>query len=322
MKRSVGVTLVGVLILVLSALMLMGAVLGGVFILKVPMATQTIPNALPPEQMRMMSIMGIGFWGLMAAFGVAIGVGILRLWSWARYTAIVVGFLLSAITAVSALVMLLIPFPETPGAPPGFTDTLKLGMGIFYLFWTVLFTGISIYLLRSTVGEQFRQIVAAGDMVAAEPKPLAVWTVAGLALFAPISLPYIVFLHVPMLLFGVEISGIWGKVAFALWMLLFAAVGVGLIRRVKSAVWAGVALYATAIVNSIFNMRPGVLEHYFGQFHMYGPYPTPFNSEMLRYFTVLGMSGALIPIALLLIGKRKYFSWCERKQVLVAPPQV
>lgn len=322
MKRSLGVTLVGILILVLSSVLMLSAIFAGVVMFAVPMPAQSVPNAPPPEQMRMMSIMGFGFLGLMSALGIVIGVGLLRLWSWARYTAIVIGFLLAAITAVSALVMLLIPLPETPGASPGFSSAFKIGIATFYLCWMVLFAAISIYLLRSPVGEQFRQVVATGDVaVESEPKPLAVWTVAGLALFALIGLPYTLSLQVPMLLFGVEIGGTWGKLAFALWMLLFAAVGIGIILRVKTALWAGIGLYAIGIVNGVLSLRPGVLEHYFAQFPVYGPYPSPFGSGALRYFTIIGVFSAIIPIALLLIGKKKYFAWCERKQLPVAPPQ-
>ncbi|HEU5404196.1 MAG TPA: hypothetical protein VFU86_22800 [Terriglobales bacterium] len=321
MKRSAGVTVVGILILVLSAMMLIGAVLGGVFMLSAPMPAQTIPNAPPPEQMRMMSIMGMGFVGLMAAFGVAIGVGILRLWSWARYTAVVVGFLVAGICVFSALVVFAMPIPETPGTPPGFPGGLRIGMAVFYFFWALLYALVSCYLLRASVGRQFQRISLPEGAPEQEPKPIAVLTVAGLTLVALLSLPYFLFMDLPVLLFGVEIAGGAGKLAMMLWILLFGIIGIALIRRFKTALWAAVALYGLGIVNALLSFRGGVLERYYQHLPKYGPYNPQLSASLLRMGIVLGLIGTLIPIALLFIGKKKYFAWCERKQVPVAPPQ-
>jgi MFS family permease len=317
-RRSVGVTIVGILILVLSSLMLMGAVLDGVFMLSVPMTTtQTIPNAPPPEQMRAMSILDIGFFGLMAAFGVAIGVGILRLWSWARYTAIVIGFLVTGICVFSAVIFFIIPLPETPGLAGGF----RIGMALFNLFWAVLYAVVSIYLLRASVGGQFRQAgLAQNPAVERESKPLAVLTVAGLAFFGLLCMPFFVFMDYPVLLFGTELTGGKGKMAIVIWMLLLGMTAVALVRRVKNALWAAVGLHGVGTVSELMCFRDGVLEHYFQELPKYGGYGPQMPADVMRLAMAMGILAGLVPIALLLIGKTKYFAWCERRQ-LVAPPQ-
>lgn len=323
MKRSVGVTLVGVLIIVLSGLMLLGAIGGIIFMLSAPMTTQTIPNAPPPEQMRMMSIMGIGFWGVMAGFGVVIGIGILRLWSWARYTAIVIGFLVAGICVLSAIVMLVIPIPNTPGTPPGFAAGFRVGMGLFYFFWAIVYAAVTIFLIRASVTEQFKQAtVARTGVVEEEQKPVAVFIVAGLMLFASLGMPYVAFIQIPVLLFGVEIDGPAGKVAMLVWCLLFVIIGIGLIRRVKQAFWAAIALYGLGIVSAIAGLRDGVAEHYYAHIPQYGSYSPHFSASMFRVAMLMGVLFAIVPIVMLLVGKTKYFAWCERKQLTVAPPQV
>jgi hypothetical protein len=307
---------------------MLGAIFGATALLAIPTPSPSVPNAPSPEQMRA-SVIGLVFLGLMAGLGVAIGVGLLRRRTWARYVAIVVGFFLATICVLSAVLICLVPVPEPPGVPPNFTTIFRTGIVVFYVLLIILFGGISAFLLRASMREQFSQEHVGSDLtegvggrvVEQEPKPLAVLTVAALTLFALLSLPYLLSMSVPILMFGVEIPGPAGKLGLTVWMLLFALVGVGLIRRVRNAFWVSLAFYGMGLLNGILNLRPGVFEHYVRQLPQYGSYQPEFASQMVRAGMFMGVVGGILPIILLLVGRRKYFAWCEQRQLAVAPPQ-
>jgi hypothetical protein len=320
-KQSVGLTLVGILVILLSAALVLLCLLGAVAILIMPASAFHAPNG-PPQDVRTFGFLGLAFMFLLGGLGIASGIGLIRRWEWARYVTIVFGFLAAGLSALSGLMMMVIPLPPSPAVNSQFMDRTRFVLVGFYLFWLVLFLAISLYLLGKKIGEEFgtpRPEPSQG------PRPLAVWTVAGLQLVALLSLPIFVFGHTPAFFMGMILPEIPGKIFMLVWTFAFAATGVALFRRIRSSYWVAVCLYLIGLVNGVVILLPGpstrfleLMRHYAYGSSAYGPF---YSSGMLRVAMLVGLVSGVVPLVLLAIGRRCFFAWCETDTPNLQLPQ-
>jgi len=318
-KRSVGLTLVGILVILLSAALVLLCGLGVFAFLRIPSAALHPPNG-SPQDARMFGFVGLGFMFVVGGLGVASGIGLVRRWEWSRYVTMVFGFLAAGLCALSGLMMMVVPFPPSPNVSSQFMDKTRLVFVGFYLFWLIFFLVISLFLLKKNIGEEFR---APKPETLRGPRPLAVWTVAGLQLVALLSLPMFLIGHPPTFFMGMALPELPGKIFMLLWMLAYAATGVALFRRIRSAYWVAVGLYLIGLVNGLVILLPGpsarfleVMQRYSGT--GYGPF---YSSGTLRIMMLVGLVSGVIPLLLLAVGRQRFFAWCEKETPNIPLPQ-
>lgn len=134
MERSGGVTFSAVVVFIGSgctALFGLFAVFG--------IIAMTSSGDLPPTRIitAIMAIDVLIFLGLVG-WGIATGVGLIRLKRWARISQLVFSALLAAIFTLTAILMALIPFPQpvqtdaSANLPPNFFAEIRIGMVVFY----------------------------------------------------------------------------------------------------------------------------------------------------------------------------------------------
>jgi hypothetical protein len=318
-KRSVGLTLVGILVILLSAALVLLCVLGVFAFTTIPSAALHQPNG-SPQDAKMFGFVGLGFMLVMGALGTASGIGLIRRWEWARYVTMVFGFLAAGLCALSGLMMMVVPFPPSANVSSQFMDKVRLVFVGFYLFWLVLFLAISLFLLKKNIGEEFR---TPRPETPQEPRPLAVWTVAGLQLVALLSIPIFVIGHPPTFFMGMALPELPGKIFMLVWMFLYAATGVALFRRIRTAYWVAVWLYVIGLVNGLLILLPGPSARFLEVMQRYSGagYGSIYGSGMLRFMIMVGLVSGVIPLLLLAIGRRRFFAWCERETPNIPLPQ-
>jgi hypothetical protein len=317
-KRSVGLTLLGIAIILLSSLALLLSGVALVVLVAVPFPGTTVANGPTPEQVRAAGIAGTAFLFVIESLGVVCGLGLLRLWNWTRYVTIVTGFLFGGFSAVMAVVVLVMPITPTSGIDSNSQHSIQVAMALFYFVGVVFFIGTSAFLMRKSIALQFQR----GLPGRTEAKPFAVLTVAGLMLASLISLPFMVMTHFPVLLFGIEFTSLAARFAVAIWICALGFAGIALIRKSRNAFWLALGLQLAAVVNGLLSLRPGVLEHYMQQMPTYfAGGPAAFSGEVAHLSMLIGIVSASVPLLLLAIGRKKYFAWCEQAEVPVVATQ-
>jgi hypothetical protein len=192
-------------------------------------------------------------------FGIATGIGLLRLRNWARISALVwagISFFFGLIGIPIALFMSLPPTVNSPGVPGNFPVLFRLILlGIYGaplavgIWWLILFT-------RKPVKEQFLRTATPVDLSLPQkprcPVPIAVlaWffiTSAANVIIIPL-LPF----RMPALLFGHLFVGAVGILIYLMMCLLLVLAGVGLL---KLKLWS----YPIAIGLHLFWLTSGII---------------------------------------------------------------
>ena len=299
MKSSVGVTVCAILVLIASALWLVAAA-GMAFIFAGPLSQQLFdPANLPPgADVRMMRAAGLfssGLTGAFGALGIATGIGMIRLWKWARYTAIAMGVCVVLLTVLTGIAFLFMPVPPPPpgtnaALPPGF----HFIMAGFYLALAAL-AGVFIYLMaRKSTAAQFN-----GGVVETGPRarPLSVSIIAWFMIVtAVVSLPIMAVAHLPAFLLGLLLTGGVAKAFYILYFSLFALLGIGLLKRTSEALAPSIGLHTFAIANALVMVVPSVWLRYqdaIRSMSMFGSSQAATAPTWARFFAV--GSGVLVP---------------------------
>jgi hypothetical protein len=318
-KRSLGLTLVGVLVILLSALFL--AVDGFAVIAMFAMRANTYPPAMAGQpDPRMFVLVGFAFMLALCGLGIVNGIGLIKRWTWCRYVTIVFGFIAASFFLLGAIFILLMPFPPTPGMADDSFGKVRIVMAVFYFFWFALFLAVSLFLLRRKIAEEFRSTATAGGQ--SQPRPFAVWTVAGLLVFALLALPMMFLLKTPFFVLGVALSPALGRVVFSIWMLASGAIGIALFRRVRRAFWFAIGLYVFGVINSAVIFLPGPNAR-FQQVMQQVMRPSLYATTpgMLKMSVMMGILAAIVPLILLAIGRRRFFEWCDERVAVTPLPQ-
>ena len=267
MKCSAGVAICAAVILLGSVLTLAGAA-GALFMFLGPMSGQLFdPASLPPgADVRTMRAFGIGgavMMTLVGAVGVATGVGLIRLWRWARYATIVFGAVVILFSVLSAATILLMPMPApSSGVAAGraLPAAFRMAMAGFYGFCGLVGGWFVYFFLRAKTVAQF----AAGS-VAAGPRvrPLSITVIAWLMIVSGAMMaPALVFINLPAVFLGLVLTGIAARTFYALYVVAYLAIGIGLIQRTPSALTPAIVLHAFAVLNALVMLVPSAWSRY------------------------------------------------------------
>jgi hypothetical protein len=234
LKRSASVTAAAV-VAILSGLILLlcCSVAFFVFLLaKLPGPVSELPPA-----MRYMMLGTQGFMICFSIVGIAVGIGLLYLRTWARISILTWGGLFVFFGVIGMLFLFLMPFPTNPNAPgldPGIMPEFRLILFLVYgpplaigAWWLILFN-------RKGVKSQFTGSTPPADP-SVPPKPACPLPISVLAWFYITSILNLLFLpffpsHVPVLVFGQVLSSTLGWTILLLSFLAFFVAGVGLLK--------------------------------------------------------------------------------------------
>lgn len=264
MKRSVGVTLSAILVLLGSALTLLLGV--GVT------AVGLMPTDPRLSALRPLFLVEAVILGGAAVLGIATGVDLFRLRRWARISLLVFAAFLCLMGLTAGGMMLVVPIPAPASAPAGFAQTMtlvRLAIAGFYFlllalgaWWLWLFT-------REEVKAQFgeKPAVATASPAAAvsrvgvaQGRPVSITIIAVLILMGAVSFPVLLLLRFPAYVFGNLVEG-GGAIAFYLGFLAaHVAIGIGLLKLRPWSRLAAIGIYLFGLLNTITMLLPGRME--------------------------------------------------------------
>ena len=201
MKRSIGVTVAAVIVM-----------LGSVATLVAGLLIAAVGLMAPDPRMsflRPLLFVEAVIFGAVAVLGIATGVDLFRLRRWARISVLVFAAFLCVMGFTAGFVMLVMPFPAPVRAPADFAQTMTMvraGIAGFYFlllllgaWWIYLFT-------REGVKAQFGVKLAAagaapGATVArvgvAQGRPVSITIIAVLILIGALNAPVTLALRLP-----------------------------------------------------------------------------------------------------------------------------
>jgi hypothetical protein len=316
-KPSASVMAAGIVAIAGSLLVLLGAAMGLMGMLMVPM-TRANP-ALPPFALAIAEgtvafIMALGI------FGVFSGVGLLRLKNWARISTLVWAGITVAFSTLVLAVFAFAPFPTSPNTPSNLSGFLRATVLIFYgmplaigIWWLILFN-------QQSVANQFLQ-PAGGPLDASgfpepisaskPPLPLPIAVLGVFLLISSFSVIMPLFLPVPVILFGHAIRGgagiaIWFGVCF-----LYGAAGIGLLRlKPWSYVLAlGLQLFwfLSGIVTLASGNYPALIHEAMSsmQAKLGGQYPE-YPTDQMRTFSYIGLAVPVLILAILVSYRSRF----------------
>jgi hypothetical protein len=222
MQRSIGVTLSAVASILGSVLLLL-------IVLLASLATLLMPQqAAMPVQTRASVMTGACMMFVYCAWGIATAIGLFRLAPWARRSILIFSALLVFTGAVMAVVLLVVPLPQTNGSNP---DSLRSILAVISCFFATfaLLGGFWLYFFnRPSVKQQFSKPRAS------EPhamRPLSVTLIAGLLLIAAASCVFSVFSPLSaFVLFGWFLEGWAARAVFVVLAICSFWLGRGLLR--------------------------------------------------------------------------------------------
>ena len=227
MKRSTGVTLSAVLVFFGSAMaLLVGLFAVAAFRLAPPRSTPTpfLRGALIFD-----GVLDVAF----VAWGIASGVGLIRLQQWARISMLV----FSGIMIVFCLIpMMIIPFvplpPQSDTLPSNFGLIFRIGAVVFYGFFVALGAFWLYFFNKRSVKVQFTNTPAlqASDAKLKSEKPVAIMILAWLFIIGGCFTPAALFMRLPAFFFSFAVPGRWGGLVFVAFAALSLATGIGLLR--------------------------------------------------------------------------------------------
>ena len=279
MQRSTGITISAILVFVGSGFTLLPAFVAA--FLAAFAHTSRASHFLPKPLLWVGAIVYLG----LATWGIATGVGLLRLREWSRVSQLIFSALL-VLAVVGAMMLPFINFPVSPNDPdPEFTrrvmSSMKIGIAGFYGVLASLGAWWLYYFNKGSVRAQFRSAqfqaapvlgVALPESVhptpphsfivpppaATSPRPVSISVVAVLLLVGSAILPVHMIIGTPVLLFGFLLSGAPAVLLAVLTCAANAAAGIGLF---KLKLWArnlAIGLVLFAMLNILLTVfMPG-----------------------------------------------------------------
>jgi hypothetical protein len=264
MKCSVGVAIAAMVVLLCSALTLVAAA-GAAYMFLGPMSGQLFdPSVLPPgADVKMMRAFGVGGALMLTALGslgLATGIGLIRLWRWSRYSAIVFGVVVIAFSLVSGVATMFIPMPTRAGGAPELPAAFRFFLAGFYGVFALAAGGFAFFLARKKTAAQF----AAGMSDHTPPlRPLSVTIIAWIMIVsAGMMLPGMAMMTPPAVFLGLVLTGFAAKLFYVGYMVAYLAIGIGLIRQTSQALMPAIPLHALAVPNALAMLLPSTWTRY------------------------------------------------------------
>jgi hypothetical protein len=317
-RPSAAVTAAGIIAIVGSAFSVFGALLGLVATLIAPLLSARSPT---PAFAQTIAVATMIFFLAVAVFGIFTGVGLLRLRNWARISALVWAGISVPMSAFVLLAFAMVPMPPPPNTSANVMHLIRGFLLLFYgiplglgVWWLILFT-------RKAIAAQFTALIGEGGAIpvgipsepllpAQRSLPLPITVLACFFLVSSLSIGFVFWTHVPAMLFGFAVRGPAGAGIYALWCLLFAASGIGVLKRTR---WS----YSLAIGLQIFGLLSGgvtLLSPKYGAIMQEtissmnvpsGAYPANV-AEQIRAYSYIGLLVPIIILALLVYYRSRY----------------
>jgi hypothetical protein len=270
MRRPGGVVASAIILTVISLLEILGA-LGMALAASInrnmgPVAVQSAPAAPAPLWMPdFMYGMAI-FFLLLAGWGIATAIGIIRLRRWARYSILIIGggMAFLGLTSMSGILLFLaVPLPTPRGLDAAQAHSMQMvaRFGLFMgalAYAAVLAIGIwwLVYFNRKSV----RSVFAGASGQIAESRPVLISVFAVLSILGAPCCVAAAFIPVPALFFGTVIGGGEKIALFSAFALLELVIGIGLWRMAEWARRLALGFLALGAVNLIvYLVRPSLM---------------------------------------------------------------
>jgi len=216
-------------------------------------------------------IIAVVFYFLLAGWGTATGVGLLKLKAWARMSLLVFsGFCTFTMIFAAIGIALIGPFlPQTPGAPPfavvrGLLIAMIAVPLLIAVWWLVYFNREGVkgqFEEYATTGHYSRTDGSAQTLFLKPHPPLSIVLIGCMYLFSVPGLLLMPFRSQPAFLMGLIIHGAAAKVIYLLYLAAALYVGIGLLKLKPPARILAMALCAFHSVNSLaFALLPGLEE--------------------------------------------------------------
>ena len=250
MRRSIGVTISAILVL-LGSLLWLGLTL--LMLMAFVFTAQPTPSAGAPQALATGVATLLG-WALCSAVGVATAVGLFRLKRWARISLLIFASFLSYLGSVITISLLLFSLPPSSGTSPEMMAGIRVGMLAFFTLPMLAFGGWWLYLFnRPSIRAQFPQPMGGSR------RPASITVIALLLLVGAVGTLLLPVFHVPIPVFGVMLSGWAAALITVLQGLLALVLGIGLLRLNESARKVAIGYLVYGILNILlFALLPGL----------------------------------------------------------------
>lgn len=340
MKRSAGVTAAAVIALLGSAcfgVLCIFELFGALLILRHGPSNRALPEGgpIPAATALIMGVItNLGF----AGWGLATGIGLIRLKPWSRISTLVFASLLAVFTGFGAVIVSFVPFPQVPNASHAFSGAFRTMIELFFAvpfsvsaWWLILFT-------RKSVAAQFSEpAIPAVSGAAQTPeipatfvagprraqRPLIITILAWFFLVSGIStLPslFLFFLrpwrNMAFPFFGFALEGRILPVYSALLAVLLLAAGIALLKNKVWGFWLALAIHLFKLLNmgtSIF--LPGRADRFqkmvasMSVFPSGVQFPPNFFVTMMMFGLGAGLVISIIVLCLLLFSGRRFLKF-------------
>lgn len=340
-QRSAAVTASGVIAILGSLFTAIGVLIGLMGLLvsfgySSPAAT--IPGVRAITAAIMVFFLAVAIWG---AFS---GVGVIRFRNWARISLLVWAGITTPICLLVVALMAWVPLPAMPDQQLSST-LLRSFIIAFYgaplaiaVWWLILFT-------RPHIVAQFRPAPAgsSGDPFTAIPAPLQdafgaapqsyavpaplpgpsvpipIIVLACFFLISSLSIFFIFFMHMPAMVFGHAYTGLTGSVIYAMWCLLYAIAGAGMLKRISWTYSIAVGVQILGIVSGIMTVMSPNFDHVMRQAMSSMRVPSVEAYEMtsmahLRGFSFFGLIFPVAILGMLVYYRPRFLSACATKR--------
>jgi hypothetical protein len=313
MKRSFGVTFSAVFVLMGSVASLCLATLFALFLMLTPQGKQM------PAPARTFVAVWILFWVAADGWGIATGVGLLRLREWARISMLVFSVILLLFSLPSALVFALMPMahvtnlPNNVALPP---SAIFITLSAFWGFFAVLGAGWIYFFNRRSVRDEFRGTGMPAGSVAPEPaRPLSITIIGwwllisgslGTIFLLILRLGHFAFRQIPIPVLGFPLTG-WPATLFGLFQSVANIVaGMGLLKLKPWGRILAIWVFVFAVINALMTLLPGRLANYQQAMNLaLGRQSPPAFSPWLRSIFGLAIGLLIIAIQLWFVITRK-----------------
>jgi len=319
-KPTASVVASGIIAIIGSCLAILGCLLG---ILGLSLISSTSPAASLPASVKGLSLAGMCVLLGIAIFGIFAGAGILRLKNWARVSVLIWAAITVLISSVALLFTLVLPLPETPGAPAGFATGAKAFVAFFYtiplvigIWWLILFN-------RRAIRAQFTGAGMLAEQAASPAKPrcpLPVAVVAGFFLFSFVCcFAFALFgLPLPVVLFGRLLHGSLGSGIFSLTAVLILASAIGLLKLKR---WSYPLLMALQlfwlISGTVTFLSPGyarTMQEVLGEMHLPQQESVSQMYMQSRSLAFFGLLPSLVVLAILFYYRNDFRKAAEARE--------
>lgn len=337
MKRSGDVTAAAIVLFFGSGLMVLMAVV---------MIVGAAVTPLPPEQRAIQFMLPI-FYALAAAWGIATGVGILQLRSWARISVIAMSAMTILFAVCGGIGLMLVPMllKQDPNVPAEairvvvFVGLIVLGVPLaIAIWWLLLFTRARVRVEFATRGAATVSSATPGTAIAtdlapafaaaasAPEMPISIRVIALFILItapcALMSLPLALRGHLPTIIMGVLVTGWATPTYLVVSVIVQIALSVALLLRRFRAIDGLIAYLLFAVLNGLAFVVSPAQKTFVNALITVQSSAQGMDPEVLRRFTnalmpvIMGVSVLLFAIAFYFLFTRRkaYRAACEARR--------